>query len=148
MVCKIYPELSAGVIYILSTLEAREEDKEEFEEEVELGIGGTSRIGMKAHFAFADFRFVISFIILIRESTSMTVANQLLKKHVLNNAYFAMRHGNSMANQMKIISSDPVISTVQHGLSDLGHEQAEKAASDFVRRFQETSQTVRYSWLI
>ena len=51
---------------------------------------------------------------------------------VLNNRFFGMRHGNSLANQACIISSDPAVATVSHGLSPLGIEQANTSAAAFV----------------
>ncbi len=45
--------------------------------------------------------------------------------------FFALRHGQSMANVAKIISSDPKISTREHGLSALGCRQAKAAGVTF-----------------
>ena len=53
----------------------------------------------------------------------------------LRHSYSALRHGQSLANVAKIISSDPKISTVEHGLSDFGHEQAREAGKLFARQF-------------
>lgn len=53
----------------------------------------------------------------------------------LRNSYCALRHGQSLANVAKIISSDPEIATVQHGLSDFGHEQARDAGKIFATNF-------------
>ena len=70
-------------------------------------------------------------------STNMS-PNHLLNKRTLFNSFFALRHGQSLANVSKIISSDPIISTVEHGLSDVGKEQARSAgrqyASDYLAR--------------
>eukprot|EP00455_Lapot_gusevi_P046369 TRINITY_DN6093_c0_g1_i2.p1 TRINITY_DN6093_c0_g1~~TRINITY_DN6093_c0_g1_i2.p1 ORF type:complete len:203 (+),score=15.32 TRINITY_DN6093_c0_g1_i2:142-750(+) len=76
----------------------------------------------------------------------------------LKNRYFILRHGQSLANVQGIISSDPAISTLQHGLSETGFEEASGAAqrlsellgplpvliisSDF-RRTRDTAETVR-----
>ena len=65
------------------------------------------------------------------DAEGMSVANLLLNSSPLRHKYWVLRHGNSLANQMKIISSDPEVSTVEHGLSELGHEQARNAAIDF-----------------
>lgn len=46
----------------------------------------------------------------------------------LSNRYVALRHGQSEANVQGIISSEPSVATMQHGLSATGREQAEKAA--------------------
>lgn len=68
-------------------------------------------------------------------STSSTLVmssmqpNALLKIPGLRQKFCALRHGQSMANLSKIISSDPSISTVQHGLSDLGKTQASEAGA-------------------
>lgn len=75
--------------------------------------------------------------------------------------FYALRHGESLANVEGRISSDPAVACVSHGLSTNGWDQAEKAAeavchealktgvdgvaivsSDFRRAFQ-TAQTVR-----
>ena len=48
-----------------------------------------------------------------------------------NNQFFLLRHGNSEANAQKIISSDPKISTVTHGLTPLGEDQANAAGELF-----------------
>jgi len=53
----------------------------------------------------------------------------------LRHSYAALRHGQSLANVAKIISSDPAISTVEHGLSDFGHEQAKEAGKLFAQQF-------------
>ena len=46
----------------------------------------------------------------------------------LRHHYFALRHGQSIANVAGTISSDPSIATVVHGLTDTGKEQAAAAA--------------------
>ena len=51
----------------------------------------------------------------------------------LQNSYCALRHGQSLANVAKIISSDPKISTVEHGLSEFGHQQAIDAGREFAQ---------------
>jgi broad specificity phosphatase PhoE len=53
----------------------------------------------------------------------------------LRHSYSALRHGQSLANVAKIISSDPKISTVEHGLSDFGHDQAREAGKLFAEQF-------------
>ena len=47
----------------------------------------------------------------------------------LRNRYFAVRHGQSTANLESIISSDPLVGTVTHGLTPLGREQARASAA-------------------
>lgn len=42
-----------------------------------------------------------------------------------------------MANEAKIISSSPDVATVQHGLSDVGQDQARKAGKDVVEYFNQ-----------
>jgi probable phosphoglycerate mutase len=49
--------------------------------------------------------------------------NRLLDIDRLNNRYFAMRHGHSMANQQGIIVSHPDNGRDNYGLSELGCEQ-------------------------
>ena len=43
--------------------------------------------------------------------------------NVLNNQYFAMRHGQSEANVSNIIASDPSIGCHQYGLTETGRQQ-------------------------
>ena len=75
-------------------------------------------------------------------STSAEQPNHLLsipatgQDGSLRHSYSALRHGQSLANVAKIISSDPAISTVEHGLSDFGHEQAQEAGKLFAKQFQ------------
>jgi len=49
--------------------------------------------------------------------------NRLLNIDRLNNRYFALRHGHSMANQQGIIVSHPDNGRDNYGLSELGHKQ-------------------------
>ena len=51
--------------------------------------------------------------------------NRLLNIDRLNNRYFAMRHGHSMANQQRIIVSHPDNGRDNYGLSELGRKQVE-----------------------
>ena len=60
---------------------------------------------------------------------------------ILVHKYYALRHGQSLANIAKIISSDPIISTKQHGLSDLGKEQVMKAGEAFAKQYIIESQS-------
>ena len=46
---------------------------------------------------------------------------------LLNHRYVALRHGQSEANVQGIISSEPSVAVVQHGLSASGRAQAQKA---------------------
>lgn len=47
----------------------------------------------------------------------------------LTHGYYALRHGESLANVAHVISSDPRVATVRHGLSARGREQAAAAAA-------------------
>ena len=69
-------------------------------------------------------------------SLPMSVVNHLDDKKILRNDYFALRHGQSLANVAKIIASDPKVATKKYGLSDLGKEQAQKAGGDVIAEFQ------------
>ena len=81
-------------------------------------------------------------------STSAEQPNHLLsipatgQDGSLRNSYSALRHGQSLANVAKIISSDPAISTVEHGLSDFGHEQAREAGKLFAEQFHADNENV------
>ena len=46
--------------------------------------------------------------------------------------YCALRHGQSLANVAGVISSDPRVACIEHGLSDAGRAQADAAAADVV----------------
>jgi broad specificity phosphatase PhoE len=63
-------------------------------------------------------------------SISSSSSNALLELPKLSMQYFVLRHGQSLANVEGIISSDPSISTVQHGLSEAGQAQARRAGQD------------------
>jgi probable phosphoglycerate mutase len=53
--------------------------------------------------------------------------NKLLALSHLNNRYFAMRHGHSLANQQGIIVSHPENGCDRFGLSELGQEQVKQS---------------------
>ena len=55
----------------------------------------------------------------------------------LRNDYFALRHGQSMANVAKIIASNPEIACTTYGLSEVGQEQATKAGRTVVEQLQD-----------
>ena len=74
--------------------------------------------------------FITYVIISLVIPTRAMSPNHLLQRS-LSNSFFALRHGQSLANVAKIISSDPKISTVEHGLSDVGKEQAKAAGEGF-----------------
>lgn len=67
----------------------------------------------------------------ITSSGGKKIINNLVQRASLTQSYYALRHGQSLANVGKIISSDPKISTVQHGLSDAGKDQARAAGESF-----------------
>jgi len=68
------------------------------------------------------------------------IPNKLQNIQSLKNKYYALRHGQSLANVAKIISSDPSISTVQHGLSNLGKEQVSTSAQSFTQTYMNECQ--------
>lgn len=72
-------------------------------------------------------------------SGSDRTINHLLRRggRPLTQSYYALRHGQSLANVAGIISSDPSISTVRHGLSKLGREQAREAGRRFAEACRE-----------
>lgn len=65
-----------------------------------------------------------------------TEGNLLESIDYLDQDYFALRHGQSLANVAGIIMSDPVLACCEYGLSDAGKQQAERAADDVRRAFQ------------
>jgi broad specificity phosphatase PhoE len=54
----------------------------------------------------------------------------------LQNSYFCLRHGQSLANVEGRIASNPAKACTSSGLSELGHQQAEKAGRDVVEHYQ------------
>ena len=73
--------------------------------------------------------------------SSGNIINHLLKQPNLTQSYYALRHGQSLANVAKIISSDPAISTVQHGLSEVGKDQARIAGEAFANEYLKSQST-------
>lgn len=59
------------------------------------------------------------------------IINSLNTASKLSNTYYVLRHGQSKANIAKIISSDPVISTKEHGLTSIGRDQVQTSAMKF-----------------
>jgi len=87
---------------------------------------------------------VLATILQAQEAVSMSIIpsmrpNAFLPVSALRNNYYALRHGQSLANLAKIISSEPSVSTVQHGLSDLGKEQAAKAGVSLSKQLLSSS---------
>ena len=56
----------------------------------------------------------------------------------LRQRYYVLRHGQSLANVEGIISSDPRVARVEHGLSAVGREQAAAAAAAVVQEAERT----------
>jgi broad specificity phosphatase PhoE len=50
----------------------------------------------------------------------------------LRNRYFGLRHGQSEPNLNGIISSDPAVGTVEHGLTPLGRLQSRRVGTELV----------------
>ena len=53
----------------------------------------------------------------------------------LQNDFFALRHGQSQANCLGIIASDPQIACHHYGLSELGQQQARNAGQAIVQQY-------------
>lgn len=67
------------------------------------------------------------------KSSGTRIINHLANRtSSLTHTYYALRHGQSLANVAKIISSDPKISVDNHGLSNVGKAQAKAAGDAFV----------------
>jgi glucosyl-3-phosphoglycerate phosphatase len=95
------------------------------------------------HFHFAVYSLhpypLSSTIYLLSISVSVSlfnIMNQLKDITQLHNRFYGLRHGQSLANVAKIISSDPKISTVEHGLSELGKQQVLKSAMSFCSSYE------------
>lgn len=78
----------------------------------------------------------ISAVRFLRSSTALCV-NRLQDCAILQNNYFALRHGQSEANVAKIIASGPQIACHQYGLSSNGREQAQQAGEAVVKFYLE-----------
>lgn len=70
----------------------------------------------------------IPFSDLMKGVESRPVQLQLPYSTPLRNCYYGLRHGQSTANVEGIISSDPFVGSLKHGLTDLGRTQARGAA--------------------
>lgn len=82
----------------------------------------------------------LNLVLILAETQAMSTVNHLLyRSSPLSNSFYALRHGQSLANVAKIISSDPAISTVEHGLSDLGKQQAKRAGEFFACDYLESA---------
>ena len=77
----------------------------------------------------------------LRESSSSSSSsyNRLEDITSLNNEYFALRHGQSLANVAGIIASNPKIACHKYGLSNAGKEQAKKAGRDVIEQYTNSS---------
>jgi broad specificity phosphatase PhoE len=64
-------------------------------------------------------------------SSSSTYQNHL-QHYQLQNDYYALRHGQSLANVASIIASNPTVACHQYGLSPLGQQQAYQAAKEIL----------------
>ena len=64
----------------------------------------------------------------------------------LQNSYFCLRHGQSLANVEGRIASNPAKACTSSGLSELGHQQAAKAGRDVVEHYQQ--QQSKYDGLL
>jgi broad specificity phosphatase PhoE len=69
------------------------------------------------------------------DTNSRIIINHLANRTSLTHTYYALRHGQSLANVAHIISSDPQISIDNHGLSEVGKLQAQAAGDAFVRDY-------------
>jgi broad specificity phosphatase PhoE len=67
--------------------------------------------------------------------SSEPFTNHLLPVNNLKNHYFALRHGQSLANVGGIIASNPDVACASYGLSDVGKQQAEKAGLAVVEKY-------------
>lgn len=70
-------------------------------------------------------------------STKSSNSNHLIDISSLQNEYCVLRHGQSMANVEELISSSPQVATIQHGLSDVGNQQAQEAGRHVVEYYQQ-----------
>jgi probable phosphoglycerate mutase len=77
-------------------------------------------------------------------AASAAFRNQLEESSSLNNDYFALRHGQSLANVAQIIVSNPEIACHNYGLSEVGKEQAKTAGATVVQHYTQSSHPQNY----
>jgi broad specificity phosphatase PhoE len=69
-------------------------------------------------------------------STASSDTNLLFHRETLRHDFFALRHGQSLANVAHLIASNPNVACDQYGLSATGHEQAKAAGVDVVQTYE------------
>lgn len=83
-------------------------------------------------------------------SDAASATNRLETITQLDNAYFALRHGQSQANVAQLIAASPDVACENYGLSDLGWEQATGAGQVVVDTFllqkKQTKDSSSSSW--
>lgn len=91
--------------------------------------------------------FAASFILYDRYMAykSKHPINYLQSINQLSNQYIIIRHGESMANTMKIISSDSDIATVCHGLTPTGRQQVQLTAVQLQQLIQYQNKIMIYT---
>jgi broad specificity phosphatase PhoE len=72
---------------------------------------------------------------LVSSSSSSTIS-------LLQNDYYILRHGQSLANVAKMIVSNPTIATLQYGLSDLGKEQVNRAVTMIIQQWHSNNNPI------
>lgn len=80
-----------------------------------------------------------TFLSLKQENQS---CNLLLNQSELRNAFYALRHGRSLANEAGIIAARPEVACVKYGLSSKGFEQAEKVGSQLLSALGQQNKSV------
>jgi broad specificity phosphatase PhoE len=83
-----------------------------------------------------------------QSSLSSLFQNHLEDVSSLRNDYFALRHGESMANIAKIIGSHPEIACTNYGLSEVGTEQAALAGQAVVEHCSSQAPPQQYSGIL
>eukprot|EP01038_Epipyxis_sp_PR26KG_P010810 gene10810-14511_t len=68
--------------------------------------------------------------------SSPAISNDIHILSSLNNRYIGLRHGESEANMMGVISSSPKIGTINHGLTITGTEQAKNSGKMLFELFK------------
>jgi broad specificity phosphatase PhoE len=71
------------------------------------------------------------------DDTNNKNPNLLADVTFLQNSYFCLRHGQSLANVEGRIASNPAKACTSSGLSELGHQQAIQAGRDVVAHYQQ-----------
>lgn len=108
----------------------------------------SSRSSLSNLMHYAAFLLIMARHATVAIKTPSSTCNHLLNISQLRNDYYVLRHGQSKANVDKVISSNPAVATVQHGLSEVGRKQASIAAASLVDTYHAGKEGQPYKGII